>query len=257
MAYGTPAAAGGSTTPAADGSTGTAYGSKVWIDLTGRPIGYKPTTPYGFYGSPVRDSWYTGTGSTYGSPATDGNESLVGSDLDESIHTLDGNDIVSGSDGNDRINGGRGADIIKGNQGSDLLMGGAGDDIINGGKGNDEIHGDKGNDILYGDKGSDWLFGGDGGDVLIGGDGADIFRLSKGKDVILDFCPAEGDRIQLPNGTEFTKVIAQEAILRDSGEWNFATITIQTDNGSFTFPEICPDGNSLKDIDPLEYITYV
>lgn len=251
MTYGTPATGGSSAS--GNGSTGTTYGSSIWRDLAGRPIGYSPITPYGFYGSPVPERWNTGTGSTYGSPATDGNESLVGSDLDESIHTLDGNDIISGSGGSDRIHGGRGADIINGNQGSDLLLGGMGDDIINGGRGNDEIHGDKGNDILYGDKGSDWLFGGDGDDVLIGGDGADIFRLSKGKDVILDFCPTEGDRIQLPVGTVFTKVIAQEAILKDSGEWNIATITIQTDNGSFTFPEICPDGMSLKDLDPKNY----
>ena len=48
-----------------------------------------------------------------------------------------------------------------------------------------------------GERGDDSLDGGGGNDTLIGGAGADRFSLSPGKDVISDFNPDQGDRIDI------------------------------------------------------------
>lgn len=82
-------------------------------------------------------------------------------------------DLISGSPQNDRI---------KGRIGEDTLQGSGGDDIINGGGGYDQISGDGGNDTLRGGPGADsFLF-------YIGDD--------TGSDVILDFNPDQGDRLE-------------------------------------------------------------
>jgi Ca2+-binding RTX toxin-like protein len=56
-----------------------------------------------------------------------------------------------------------------------------------------------GDDRIDGGAGNDVLIGGGGHDTLIGGAGADhfVFAPGSGKDDILDFSSAEGDRIDL------------------------------------------------------------
>ncbi|PIK75207.1 retention module-containing protein [Pseudomonas sp. 382] len=91
-------------------------------------------------------------------------------------------------------------DISGANDGADTLLGGAGNDIIFGQGGNDYLDGGKGNDILLGGSGNDTLIGGQGNDILIGGSGADLFVWKAGdvgNDVIKDFKPSEGDRLDL------------------------------------------------------------
>ncbi|MFQ6576587.1 immunoglobulin-like domain-containing protein, partial [Pseudomonas sp. UM16] len=91
-------------------------------------------------------------------------------------------------------------DVSRANDGADTLLGDAGNDIIFGQGGNDYIDGGKGNDILLGGDGTDTLLGGAGNDILTGGKGADTFVWKTGdtgKDVIKDFKPAEGDRLDL------------------------------------------------------------
>ncbi|TDF79169.1 type I secretion C-terminal target domain-containing protein [Pseudomonas sp. H9] len=116
------------------------------------------------------------------SRANDGADTLLGGD---------GNDIIFGQGGDDRLEGGKGSDILLGGSGKDVLIGGAGNDTLVGGEGNDTLLGDEGNDILIGGKGDD---------ILTGGSGADTFVWKAGdtgKDVIKDFKPGEGDRLDL------------------------------------------------------------
>ena len=54
--------------------------------------------------------------------------------------------------------------------------------------------------MLRGGSGDDDLDGGERSDTLIGGRGADRFHLSKGRDLIKDFKPEEGDRLLNPAG---------------------------------------------------------
>ena len=91
-------------------------------------------------------------------------------------------------------------DLSSSNDGDDKLYGDGGNDILFGQGGNDLLNGGEGNDILYGGSGNDILIGGKGNDTLIGGSGADTFMWQKGDtgfDVIKDFNPGEGDKINL------------------------------------------------------------
>ncbi|HYD69446.1 M10 family metallopeptidase C-terminal domain-containing protein [Azospirillum sp.] len=118
----------------------------------------------------------------------------------------DGDDVLVGSNGNDRISGGAGNDLIWGNRGHDILWGGGGDDY------------------LYGDLGNDTLIGGTGWDVLVGNAGGDLFVFASaqdslvedaGWDRVMDFDPAQGDRIDLS---------AVDANVRQDGDQDFSFI---------------------------------
>lgn len=108
-----------------------------------------------------------------------------------------GADTLVGTSANDRLIGGGGDDALSGGHGDDHLVGGSGNDWLNGGRGNDALYGNDGDDVLQ---------GGGGQDLLVGGRGADTFVLSKPTsdwsqvDVLVDFNPAQGDRIHLPEG---------------------------------------------------------
>lgn len=98
---------------------------------------------------------------------------LLGSDAIDGVGN-ELNNLIVGNDGANRLSGGEGADILRGGEGADRLEGG---------------------------EDADRLWGGAGDDVLIGGAGADRFNFDQsdvgGRDVILDFSRAEGDRINL------------------------------------------------------------
>jgi len=99
--------------------------------------------------------------------------------------------LITGTDGNDFL-------VSPG--GLAALYGGGGDDVLFGAGGPDLLYGGSGNDRLEGGAGADVLIGGPGIDSLNGGPGADLFvftGLGGGTDVIRDFNPAEGDRIDL------------------------------------------------------------
>ena len=83
------------------------------------------------------------------------------------------------------------------------LYGGGGDDWLQGADADNRLDGGAGDDILEGGGGNDILTGGPGDDRLAGGPGADRFVFhpsdnpARYTDAILDFNPAEGDRIDL------------------------------------------------------------
>lgn len=171
-----------------------------------------------------------------------GNDSIVGSAAADNLRGYAGDDVIRGGDGtnylrgdegNDSILGGAGFDDINGNMGNDTASGGSGNDWVVGGKDNDLLFGDAGDDIVYGNLGNDTCDGGDGNDIvrggqdddvvrggagddfisgdrgsdtLTGGAGADIFHTfaETGLDLVTDFNAAEGDRVQLLAGTQYT-----------------------------------------------------
>ena len=80
------------------------------------------------------------------------------------------------------------------------LYGTDGHNVMVDSAGNEVMYGRGGNDFLVGDAGDDMLDGGPGRDILFGGSGADIFRIADqgtDQDIILDFNPQDGDRIDL------------------------------------------------------------
>ncbi|MDZ7889619.1 MAG: retention module-containing protein [Pseudomonas sp.] len=130
-------------------------------------------------------------GSSQLSQLGNGNDSLTGTAEADLLRGDNGVDTLSGGAGADRLEGGNGTDTLNGDAGNDVLIGDAGNDILFGG--ND-------NDIMNGGSDSDSLRGGLGNDILTGGSGADTFIWKSGdtgNDVIKDFNPAAGDRIDL------------------------------------------------------------
>ncbi|CCO49312.1 putative Glycoside hydrolase fused with Serralysin-like metalloprotease [Vibrio nigripulchritudo SOn1] len=79
--------------------------------------------------------------------------------------THDGNDTVTGSNHDDSIFGGSGNDVISGLNGNDRLYGGSGDDDIRGGGGANDIYGNDGNDEIRTSQGR--VDGGRGFDTLV------------------------------------------------------------------------------------------
>jgi len=144
-----------------------------------------------------------------------------------------GSTYLRGEEGSDIIFGATGFDDINGNQGNDTCVGGVGDDWVVGGKDNDQLFGETGNDLVYGNLGADTCVGGDGNDIVRGGQdndlifgsagddyvsgdkgddtvnggaGADLFHTfgDAGLDWVMDFSLAQGDRVMLDPGTQYT-----------------------------------------------------
>ncbi|MDZ8088650.1 MAG: calcium-binding protein [Nostoc sp. DedQUE12b] len=108
--------------------------------------------------------------------------------------------VINGNDGNNNIVGTSNNDTLSGGSGNDTLTGGEGNDSLVGGIGKDRLFGNSGADILIGDSFDDTLVGGSGNDTLRGGAGKDLYIINSpddGIDVIQDFSPGKGDRIQI------------------------------------------------------------
>lgn len=85
---------------------------------------------------------------------------------------------IFGLNGNDSLTGGSLADTIYGGDDNDSLFGLGGDDVLNGGTGDDFFDGGSGNDYAFGDIGNDTFFGGSGNDFFDGGAGTDVANYS-------------------------------------------------------------------------------
>jgi Ca2+-binding RTX toxin-like protein len=200
------------------------------FNFTGGPFGqYSPLARFNIDAGDGND--YIGLGGDYysfgfvsagnGNDTVDGSalsDTLLGGDGDDFIRGWGGNDVIDGGDGNDTVSvyneastyppnsytgsgaasGGAGHDILLGAGGNDYLFGDAGNDsiygrngndVLNGGTGADYLSGDAGNDSLYGGDGTDLLIGGAGWDEVTGGAGADVFgfRADSQRDYITDF----------------------------------------------------------------------
>lgn len=128
-----------------------------------------------------------------GAGAMDG----VGNTLDNVITGNNWANVLSGNAGKDILIGAGGNDTLRGGDGNDTLRGGVGNDTLNGGAGNDNLFGDAGNDKLIGNAGADRLSGGAGADTFIFHSLSDSTVAAAGRDRVLDFSSAEGDRVDL------------------------------------------------------------
>jgi Ca2+-binding RTX toxin-like protein len=171
-----------------------------------------------------------------------GNDYVAGSSLDDILYGNSGGDYLRGNAANDVLVGGRDDDYLEGGDGNDRLLGNQHNDYLYGGSGNDTLMGGQGADILTGEAGDDVLSGDRGLDRLWGGDGADTFVLRVGDapanleigrasppddqaqdfalmvdeipvDIILDYNPAQNDRLQLPQNLKTSDVNLTERYL--------------------------------------------
>ncbi len=136
----------------------------------------------------------------------EGDDSIIGGAGFDDTHGNMGNDTVSGGLDDDWVVGGKDNDLLSGDAGADLVYGNMGNDTCVGGDGNDIVRGGQANDTIAGGAGNDFLSGDRGDDTVSGGEGADIFNTfgAAGLDRVLDFSVAQGDRVQLDPGTQYT-----------------------------------------------------
>ena len=153
-----------------------------------------------------------------------------------------GDDTITGSQQEDTIKGGWGDDELNGSGGNDTIIGDprdftpvpvevakeldtdavglqdvvdpiplTGNDTITGGRGNDTINGKLGRDTIDGGRGNDTIDGGSGADTIQGGWGDDTLRGGAGNDTIngdpLDITPVPG-----PVPAEAVKELAADAV---------------------------------------------
>jgi Ca2+-binding RTX toxin-like protein len=136
-----------------------------------------------------------------------GADTIQGGSGYDLINGNTGNDVVDGgSGGGDGLFGGQGNDQVTAHAGNSALNGNLGDDTVHGGGGDDLVRGGQGNDLIAGGAGSDQIFGDRGDDTLAGGPGGDVFHFAAGggHDQVLNFSPADGDRLQIDGGAHYT-----------------------------------------------------
>ena len=136
----------------------------------------------------------------------DGSDSLLGGTGFDDANGNMGNDTVSTGAGEDYCVGGKDADSLSGGADYDLVYGNLGNDTCTGDDGNDIVRGGQDNDVVNGGNGDDFVSGDKGDDTMTGGAGADVFHTfgDAGIDRVTDFSLAQGDRVQLDPGTQFT-----------------------------------------------------
>jgi Ca2+-binding RTX toxin-like protein len=162
---------------------------------------------------------------------TSGDDVIYGRKGNDQLDGWHGNDFLDGDAGDDRLEGLWGEDTLVGDVGNDWLSGAWDADRLFGGAGNDTLEGDWANDHLDGGSGDDDLDGSYDADVLTGGPGADTFELAYSflsapgrayRDVITDFQPGKGDRIDLSD---------MDANLQRTGNQKFAWVGADNDPG--------------------------
>ena len=141
--------------------------------------------------------------------ATNGDDTLIGTDRDELFAPLSGADVIDGGGGIDTLDYSRdtlfslvlgevlpisvdldGEEVIDGSGNTDIVRGieivrATGfDDTLTGTAGPNTLDGAGGDDVLTGGGGADSLLGGDGDDSLLGGDGDDAIAGGRGNDSI-------------------------------------------------------------------------
>jgi beta-glucanase (GH16 family)/Ca2+-binding RTX toxin-like protein len=159
----------------------------------------------------------------------DGDDRIMGGDAFDDLHGNTGNDSVWGGLGDDWVVGGKDQDRLYGEEGHDVVLGNIGDDTLDGGVGNDVVRGGQGNDSVMGSWGDDFISGDRGDDTLAGGGGADIFHTwnEAGGDRVLDFNRAEGDRVNVLPGTQYSVSQVGADVVIDSGGGRMVLVNVQ------------------------------
>ncbi|MBJ7411521.1 MAG: hypothetical protein JHD15_14310, partial [Phenylobacterium sp.] len=136
----------------------------------------------------------------------EGNDYIIGGAAFDDINGNMGNDTASGGVGDDWVVGGKDNDLLFGGAGSDLVYGNLGADTCDGSDGNDVVRGGQDGDLVFGGAGDDYVSGDKGDDTVAGGAGADLFHTfgDAGIDRVTDFSLAQGDRVLLDPGTQYT-----------------------------------------------------
>jgi Ca2+-binding RTX toxin-like protein len=169
------------------------------------------------------------TGSTY-LRGDDGADFIVGGLGFDDANGNIGNDTVTTGAGDDYCVGGKDSDLLYGEAGQDIVYGNLGNDSCDGGDGNDIVRGGQDNDVVRGGAGDDFVSGDKGSDTMTGGLGADIFHTfgDAGVDRVTDFSLAQGDRVQLDPGTQYTvSQVGADTVINMTGGGQMVLVGVQ------------------------------
>lgn len=192
-----------------------------------------------------------------------------------------GNDIVKGGADNDYVvMGDDGDDWVYGDRGNDgdltfvitatAVNGGLGNDRVFGGDGNDVVRGGQGDDLVYGDDdpqfpqggtiaiGNDWIAGDLGSDQLWGQGGADTFYFGVESigilDVIHDWTPSEGDRIDLTSMDAQLGNAFATGVITDFGSLTLLQVGADTEIALLTGQKILLKNTVVSSVMPAHFI---
>lgn len=160
----------------------------------------------------------------------EGDDYLLGGAAFDDINGNMGNDTAQGGAGDDWVVGGKDNDVLFGEAGGDLVYGNLGSDTCEGGDGNDIVRGGQDNDVVFGGAGDDYVSGDKGDDTVTGGAGADLFHTfgDAGLDRVLDFSLAQGDRVLLDAGTQYTLAqVGADTVINMSGGGQMVLVGVQ------------------------------
>ncbi len=149
--------------------------------------------------------------------SADLNDTLIGSDGNDTITVGTGNNLIDAGDGHDTVDAGAGLDTIDAGDGNDLVVAGAGTDSIRAGDGNDVVSGDDDNDTINAGNGEDLINGNGGDDILLGDFGFDSLNGDAGNDSIV----GGGGRDSLSGGADNDTLLgsgASDLLNGDAGD---------------------------------------
>jgi Ca2+-binding RTX toxin-like protein len=133
------------------------------------------------------------------------------------------------------------SDIVAGN-GAPMSATPVGIDAIIGTNGDDTLQGTSADDYIFGAYGSDVLDGGGGTDRLFGGAGSDtfVFRNLNGTTRVIDFDPAEGDRLDVRDFA-LADFNAFKSLISATGTGGKNTLITFDSDTSVVLEDVAPD----------------
>jgi glycerophosphoryl diester phosphodiesterase len=113
-----------------------------------------------------------------------GDDTLYGTEKDESFNAGEGNNIVYAGEGKNSIIAGNGNDMLYGGAAADSINAGGGNNTIYAGEGNNRILTGSGNDLIYAGAGNDAISSGAGDDLIYAGEGRNFINTGTGNDTV-------------------------------------------------------------------------
>ena len=203
---------------------------------------------------------------------TELNETIIGTDKNDTLKTGGGENTVHGELGNDKIYGYGTLDILNGGDGNDTVYANGKTTVVDAGDGNDKIYangeiatlnGGAGNDVIYANNGMVTVFAGADNDIIYanttsvidGGSGDDTIYANKGVVTVNMSSESGNDTIySLSNDDKvFFENIKDNLVFSKEGDDLVVTATYDNDKTSST---TLKDYFKQKDGDALEKIAY-
>lgn len=171
------------------------------------------TSEYQYYGHAFGDYIVMQGGARFAASGNGGNDTIIGSDIAETIDGGTGNDLLSGGGGRDSVWGAEGHDTLIGGVGDDTLMGQIGNDVYRFSRGD-------GKDIIRDSDGSDTVELGSG--ILA----ADVQLFRDLNDLVISIDLGQ-TQVRVQNHFSSPTSAIETIRFSDNSSWNWSQIAAQ------------------------------